>query len=139
MLKAFSKVSLIAVFTFFCISSIAVAQSDFGTINGFVKDQSGAVIPNAKVTLKNEATNLERQITTNESGFYVFTNVTPGFYSISAEAKGFKRFEVTHNKLDPSSTLAVDASMQVGTATETVEVAASAQALQTESAAVQKL
>ena len=96
------KASLIAVLTFSFISSVAVAQSDFGTINGFVKDQSGAVIPNAKVTLKNEATNLDRVTVTSESGLYVFTNVPAGFYSVFAEAKGFKKFEVTHNKLDPS-------------------------------------
>ncbi len=139
MSKAFWKVSLLAVVALFCFSGLASAQSDLGTINGFIKDQSGAVVPNAKVSLRNEATNTERTVMSNESGSFAFTNVQAGFYTVTAEAKGFKKFEVTHNKLDPSSTLAVDASLQVGSATETVEVAASAQALQTESAVVQTL
>ncbi len=62
-----------------------------------------------------------------------------GLYAITAEAAGFKTFESMRNKLDTSGALAVDATLVVGAATETVEVAASSQALQTESAANQAL
>jgi hypothetical protein len=114
-----------------------LAQSDLGSISGFVKDPSGAMIPKAQVRVKNEATGTERSVTTNESGAYTVTNIPAGLYSISIEAAGFKKFESTHNKLDPSATLGIDVSLTVGAASETVEVAASAQALQTESATVQ--
>jgi hypothetical protein len=97
------------------------------------------VVPQAKVILKNEATGLERQATANESGYYVVTSLLPGFYTVTAEATGFKKFESLHNKLDPNATLSVDAALQVGASTEVVEVTASAQALQTESASVEKL
>src|SRR5262249_40315809 len=50
------------------------AQSDLGKISGFVKDPSGATVPNAKVTIRNNV-GVERQTTTNESGYYVITNV----------------------------------------------------------------
>jgi hypothetical protein len=66
------------------------AQSDLGSISGYVKDPSGAVVPSAKVMVRNQ-TGIERQATTNESGYYVITNIPPGLYIMSAEAAGFKR------------------------------------------------
>src|SRR6266853_580950 len=122
------------------LASLALfAQSDLGSITGFVKDPSGSVIPNATVTVRNEATGTERKATTNESGSFTVTNIPAGFYTIVVEAAGFKKFDSTHNKLDPSATLALDASLTVGAASQTVEVTATAIALQTESASVQKL
>lgn len=115
------------------------AQSDLGKISGFVKDPSGATVPNAKVTIRNSATAVERQATTNESGYYVITNVPPGLYTMTVEASGFQKFESTNNKLDPSADLVIDAALAVGAATQTVEVTGSAVQLQTESASVQKL
>lgn len=121
------------------IASFALfAQSDLGTISGFVKDPTGAVVPNAKVTVRN-TTGLERTATTNESGFYTVTNIPPGYYSLSVEAPGFKKYESSNNKLDPSAALEIDAGLTVGAATETVEVTGTAQVLQTESAASQSV
>jgi hypothetical protein len=120
-------------------ASLAFAQSDLGSISGFVKDPSGAVVAKAQVTVKNEATGTERRATTNESGFYTVTNIPAGLYTVSAESAGFKKFETTRNKLDPSAALAIDISLAVGAATETVEVSGSAQVLQTESASRQAL
>ncbi len=122
------------------VASLALlAQSDLGSISGFVKDPTGATVPNATVIVKNEATGTERRVKTNESGSYAVTNVQPGYYTVSVEATGFKKFESSHNKLDPSAQLALDTTLAVGSATETVEVTASAAVLQTESASVQKL
>src|SRR5260370_201648 len=124
----------------FALACLALfAQSDLGSITGFVKDPTGAVIPNAAVTVRNETTGTERKATTNESGSFTVTNIPAGFYTVDVEAKGFKKFESTHNKLDPSAPRALEASLTVGAATETVEVTATAVALQTESASVQKL
>jgi len=123
--------------TLLCFAVALYGQSDLGSIQGFVKDPSGATVPNAKVTARNQ-TGLERQTVTNESGFYVVTNIPPGFYTITVEAAGFKKHESTDNKLDPSATLALDASLTVGAATEVVEVTSTASVLQTESASVQK-
>src|SRR5437763_9463523 len=115
------------------------AQSDLGKISGFVKDPSGPTVPNAKITVRSNNGGVERQATTNESGYYVITNVPPGLYTMTAEAQGFQKFESTNNKLDPSADLVIDASLVVGAATQTVEVTGSAVQLQTESASVQKL
>ena len=116
-----------------------LAQSDNGTITGYVRDPSGSVVPDANVTVKNEATNNERKVTTNSSGYYTVTNIPPGSYTVTADVTGFKKFQATNNKLDPSSTLSVDVNLAVGSATETVEVTATAPTLQSQSAAVQKL
>src|SRR5712671_1645302 len=122
------------------LASLALfAQSDLGSITGFVKDPTGATIPNATVTVRNEATGAERKATTNESGSFTVTSIPAGFYTVDVEAKGFKKFQSAHNKLDPSATLSLDTSLTVGAASETVEVTATAVALQTESASVQKL
>jgi hypothetical protein len=115
----------------------ANAQSDLGSIGGFVKDPSGGVVPKAKVIVKNEATGQQHQVSTNDSGYYTVPNLPPGYYTMSAEASGFKRFESTQNKLDPNTTLSLDANLAVGAVTDTVEVTASAAVLQTESGAVQ--
>ena len=115
------------------------AQSDLGRISGFVRDPSGATVPNAKVTVRSNNGGVERQTTTNESGYYVITNVPPGLYTMTVEAAGFQKVESKDNKLDPTGDLVIDASLVVGAANQTVEVSASAVTLQTESATVEKL
>jgi carboxypeptidase family protein/TonB-dependent receptor-like protein len=122
-----------------CVSlTLAFPQSDLGRISGFVKDPSGAIVPNAKISVQNKS-GLQRSTVTNESGLYTITNVPPGLYTVIAEAPGFQRYQSADNKLDPSSNLVVDATLTVGATTQTVEVSASAVQLQTESATVQKL
>ena len=77
----------------FALATVALfAQSDLGTITGFVKDPSGATIPGATVVVKSEATGTERRATTNEAGSFTVTNIPAGFYTITVEAKGFKKF-----------------------------------------------
>src|SRR5262245_13265219 len=95
------------------VTSLAYAQSDLGAISGFVKDPSGSTVPGAKVTVKNQS-GLERTSNTTEAGYYIITNIPSGTYAVTVEAPGFKKFELTGAKLDPSSTLTVDASLAVG-------------------------
>src|SRR4051812_6931809 len=122
-----------------CLSvTLVFAQSDLGRISGFVKDPSGAIVPNAKISVQNKS-GLQRSTVTNESGYYTVTNVPPGLYTVIAEAPGFQKYQSADNKLDPSSNLVVDATLTIGATTQTVEVSATAVQLQTESATVQKL
>src|SRR5271170_8047318 len=88
---------LICLALFFLIGSAAFGQSDNGTIVGFAKDPSSALIPKAKVTLRNEATGVVQRETTNDAGYYVFNSVTSGLYTVSVEAAGFKKFDSLHN------------------------------------------
>jgi hypothetical protein len=114
-------------------------QSDNTTVNGIVKDPTAAVVPNAKIALKSETTGLLRQTQSSDSGVFVIPAVPPGMYTLNAEAPGFKKYESRNNKVDPSMPASFEVVLQVGAASETVEVVATASALQTESGAVGRL
>jgi len=115
-----------------------LGQSDNSSISGVVKDPSGAVVSNAKITLRNEDTSFERQTSTNDTGFYTVTNIPPGYYTVNVEAAGFKKSARTRNKLDAGLPLAVNFELAVGQLTEVVNVEANIAQLNTESAAVGK-
>ena len=126
-----------AVATTVMFSAGAFAQSDTGTIGGFIKDASGAVVPAATVVLTNEATGEAHQAKTDAQGHYTVTNLTAGDYSLTAEVKGFKKYVTAHNTLGANTTLSLDAALTIGAMTEEVTVSATAEVLQTESGAVQ--
>src|SRR6185295_4024143 len=65
--------------------NIVSAQTNFGRISGAVKDASGAVIHGARVTVSNQATGVNRTVTTDDGGFYVVTNLPVGDYSVAVE------------------------------------------------------
>jgi hypothetical protein len=117
----------------------AFGQSDVAAISGFVRDSTGAVVPAAKVTVKNEAVEFERVLTTNNEGYYVVSAIPPGFYTIRVEKTGFSTFEELHKKLDPSIPATVNVSLTVGTSNQSVTVTASTAAVQSESATLGQL
>ena len=119
------------------LSHPALAQNDVGTIVGFVTDQSGAAVPGATVIATNEGTGEKRTVTSDSAGRYTLPNMVPTGYTISVEAKGFQKFESTHNVLASNSTISIDAKLTVGDTSQTVEVTATAAIMQTQSAAVQ--
>jgi hypothetical protein len=132
------------IWCFCAVLSIAVffsvrgfAQSDVGTISGFIRDQSAAVVPAAQVSILDESTGEEHTATTDSQGHYTITNLRPAIYSMTVEAKGFKKFTSIHNKLDASTALSLDADLAIGAMNEVVEVTATASVLQTESGSVQ--
>jgi len=112
------------------------AQADTGSIQGTIKDQSGAVIPGAKVTLKNEGTNLAITMTAGGDGSYIFSPVKIGTYEVSAEAAGFAKAVQSNVALELQQQLVVDLVLKPGTVTQTVEVTAAPPALQTQNASV---
>ncbi len=133
-------IALVSVLALGLVFSVpASAQSDTAQISGYVRDATGAVVPKASVTIKNEATGLERKTQTNDSGYYVVASLPPGLYTVTAESAGFKKAVKTENKLDANIATTVDATLEVGALTETVEVTASVAKLQTETATVGKL
>ena len=126
-------------FVALCLLALSgFAQSDNASISGVVKDPSGAVVANAKVSVKNDSTAFERQTTTNNSGFYTVTNISPGYYTVSVEATGFKKTATSRNKLDAGVPIAVNIELSVGQLTESVTVEASTAQVNTESATVGK-
>jgi hypothetical protein len=133
--KVLHLAAAIAIFLF--MSATAIAQSDVGSISGFVKDKSGAVIPNANVTIRNEGTNESHTVKTDSGGHFAVPNLPPATYTMTAEAGGFNRFESTHNPLGASTALDIDGTLAPGSVSQTIEVTASAVVLQTESGSVQ--
>ena len=117
--------------------SAAVAQNDVGSIVGFVTDQTGAVIPNATITIVNEGTGETRTAVSDAQGHYAVPNLPPAIYSMTATAAGFEKFVSTHNTLASNNTVAINAKLPVGAATQTVQVNDTAEVLQTQSAAIQ--
>src|SRR5579883_143774 len=117
------------------ISGAAVwAQGLTGSISGVVKDPNGGVIPKAKVIVKNIATNAEEQTQTDETGFYRALNLPAGDYTVSAEAEGFRRSSTSAQTLTVAQALRVDLNLEVGQATETVEVQETTRQVNTEDA-----
>ncbi|HEX4948931.1 MAG TPA: carboxypeptidase regulatory-like domain-containing protein [Blastocatellia bacterium] len=118
---------LTATMLLLCGTIFALAQgTSNGTIRGVVKDQNGAIIPNADVTLTALNTNTERKFKSSGEGVYVFTALTPTAYTLTVEASGFKKYTKTDLVLGPSETKGVDVIMEVGAATETVTISATA-------------
>ena len=117
-----------------CASSLK-AQS-FGSISGTVTDSTGAVVRGASVTVTNVGTNDKQIALTGTSGEYRFVNIIPAQYKLDVQAKGFERFEQQSLTVQVGTTITVDAKLQVGAATETVEVMTQPALLQTESGSV---
>src|ERR1700687_1790970 len=75
------------------LASPLLAQRLDGTLRGDVKDQTGAMVPEAQVTAINEATNVSQTTVTTSSGSYIFPNLLPGTYTVTVEAKHFRRYQ----------------------------------------------
>ncbi len=115
-------------------SPLAIAQTTSTTILGVVSDATGAVVNGAKVTVTNTSTKLSREAKTSETGDYTFPLVDVGIYDVTVDAQGFKT-EVRRNVIvNINEKVRVDFSLQVGAASERVEVTAEGATLRTDDA-----
>jgi hypothetical protein len=116
-------------------ASLGVHAQEFrGAISGRVVEASGAAVNNATVTVTNHATNTAVTSTTNESGEYNVLYLTPGQYSVSVEARGFKKSVRSNVEVRVGDRLALDIQLEVGGVTDTVTITADAALLETNSA-----
>jgi hypothetical protein len=99
-----------------------LGQGATGALNGTVSDPTSAVIPGAKVTLKNLDTQVVQEAVTNSAGRYVFVAIPPGRYSIDVTKEGFKVSTITEFTLTVNQTLTQDVQLVVGTETQQVTV-----------------
>ena len=115
------------------LSTSISAQTTSGEINGRVLDASGAIVPGAQVTLSNEETGAQQTGKTNASGLFVFPSLQPGTFAVSVQSAGFKTFEKRDMHLTASQRLSTgDLKLEVGAATQTVNVEAAPNPVQTE-------
>lgn len=111
-------------------------QNIRGTILGTVRDQTGGVVVNAKVTVQQVATGLVREEKTNTAGEYLFAQLPIGQYNITVEQPGFKKLERENVLLQVDDKLRIDLTLSVGAVTDTIAVEASAPVINTDSATV---
>lgn len=106
------------------------AQVSGATISGTVTDSSGSVINNVQITIRNLATDVAREVTTNEEGFYSAPNLLPGTYEAKFSASGFKTETRTEILLTVGAVVVLDQTLRVGSITESVLVQSEIPAVQ---------
>ena len=106
---------------FLLFSAAALAQ-DTATLTGTIRDNTGAVIPNAAVTLKNTATGIVRELKTNSAGEYVIAAMPPGQYNLTVSVAGFRNYQADGVILRVAQNARIDVTMQVGNTSEQVTV-----------------
>ena len=107
------------------------AQGVFATLTGVVSDPTGAVVPNAKITLKDAVSGTNRDTISNGDGYYTFASVPVGTYTLSVAGAGFKDYQASDIALTGGSQINVNITLTVGTADQTVSVDAQNIALAT--------
>jgi hypothetical protein len=117
-------------------AGLATAQDPRGFLRGTVSDNSGAVVPGAKVRATSNETGVIASAVANEAGVYNIPYLIPGFYKLSAEQDGFKTFVRDKIEVRVSETIEVPIQLEVGSVTETVEVRDESPALETANASL---
>ena len=107
-------------------------------VQGVVTDSGGGAIPGATATLTNTETNQTQTTTTSDEGFYRFSNLPPGTYSITAEKADFKKVVNQDVKVDAESVRGVDLVLEAGVISETVTVQAENSGIETEDANIRR-
>src|SRR5579872_7170588 len=131
------KCTTLGFFTLALAASLNLhAQSTFGSIRGSAVDQSGAAIPGVVISLHSVDENTTVETVCDDNGNFVFENLKPGHFTLTALKEGFTKAVVSQLDLTARQTLRVDVNLAVAAQTQTVEVVAAAQTVNTENATV---
>ncbi|MDR3702711.1 MAG: TonB-dependent receptor [Candidatus Sulfopaludibacter sp.] len=114
----------------------AVGQTTTGVLQGRVVDSTGAAVPDAKVTIRNEATGTESLVPTNGDGNFIQSFLLPGDYSVGVEKSGFQKYVTSHIRVDVEQKVDLQVVLKIGDLTTTVEVSATGTQLATASSTV---
>ena len=130
------KFSLRVLFVSAALCVTGLAQTDRGIINGTVTDSTGASVPTARVVATNNATNVAYTTQTTSTGNFAIPTLPVGTYQVRVEKQGFKAAERRGVIVTAGSTVTVNTQLEVGAVTESVEVSATLEQLQTTTAKV---
>ena len=130
--------TLKVVLALFAMVAALYGQSTVGRISGTVVDTSGAAIPGASVTISNPVTGFKQEVLTQETGLFVFPSLPPGTYNAEVALAGFSGVREEGIVLDASSSRTLKLTLSVGAITQTVEVSATAEQVQTTSGDVSR-
>jgi Carboxypeptidase regulatory-like domain/TonB dependent receptor len=123
-----------------CFGPFALGQRDYAAVHGTVTDTTGAVIPDATVTILNNGTGISSVAKADKNGYYIFPQLQVGLnYSVKVTVPGFENFEATGLTLNVNDNREVDAKLKVGTAAQTVEVSATAVQVETSNTQLQQI
>lgn len=114
----------------------ASAQNYQAQLNGVVKDPTGSVIPGARISVTNVSTGVQSSTESNTDGLYRLPALQPGQYRVTVNSTGFKSFQQGPITLQVNDVVTLDVALQVGDASEKVEVTTAVEMLQTGSATV---
>lgn len=128
-LRAFALAMLVVL-----MSGHSWAQTERGGITGRVTDASGGILPDTTITIRNEATGVVQTVTTNSDGAYSIQNLNPGSYTVTVDRTGFKKAQLIHTVVDVNQVNEQNIKLDVGNVSETVDVEAGVQQLQTTTA-----
>src|ERR1700720_3389064 len=125
--RLFSKRTSIVVSVFVIwIASLFAAQGYAqvvgATLSGTITDPSGAVVPNAQVSVRNTATGVTREVTADNDGFYLPPNLLPGNYEVTVTSRGFSTAGQSNVELGVGAEQRLNVSLKVGQTSQTVEV-----------------
>jgi hypothetical protein len=135
MKKYLSKILLSVAILLIGSLPVLAQVTTVGSITGTIKDPHGAVVANASVTVKNNATGLQRTTTSSEDGIFTVPQLQTGVYTVTIVASsGFKKAEVTALKVDVGNPTAVNVTLELGTSQETVTIVGGGEVLQTQTA-----
>jgi Carboxypeptidase regulatory-like domain len=113
-----------------------MSQGDRGQITGTVTDGTGAVVPNAQITAVQKNTNSSYKTVTTSAGVFTLNGLSIGDYTVSVEKQGFKIYIANAVEVTPGGSTGWDVVLQVGMTSQSIEITAAAQVLQTENARV---
>jgi Carboxypeptidase regulatory-like domain/TonB dependent receptor len=133
MRKALVLISLVA------LATLSFTQTPTGTFQGAVKDQQGAAIVGAEITITNAATGIVRTTATSSQGEYVLPYMLPGTYKVTAAAKGFRPAEQDDVVLEVAQTRSLDFALKVGASGDVVEVVATTPVLDTQTSSLSQV
>jgi hypothetical protein len=134
MLNRSFRVILVTSIVLILLASAVVLRADVtGSIQGTVKDRSEASVAGAKIVAVNAETNLQHETVSGSDGSFSILALSVGTYKLTVTAKGFRPFTETNIVVKVNDKLRYDVTLDVGTATEQVEVVANAVQVQTDS------
>src|SRR5215471_9116736 len=128
--------TLLILFALCSLPSASQAQSATATLSGTVEDERSSLVPGVVVAILNVDTSLRREATTNDSGSFVFTLLSPGRYALTAERQGFKTASIPNFTLNVGDQKALQIQLKTGSINETVNISSETPLLNTESTGV---
>src|SRR5688572_4440912 len=111
-------------------------QSNVASVTGIVSDSSGAVVPNAQITITNKDTGIVHRTSSNVDGIYIAPSLLPGNYQLEFQAPGFKKNQVLNQRMETAQKARLDITLELGDVQQVIDVQATITPLQTETAEI---